>query len=280
MAEQFDFVRSHGLGNDYLVIDAARLGFELTPGRVRQICHRNTGVGSDGILALVPPPAGADFAVRILNPDGSEAEKSGNGLRIFAKFLHDHGYTKKTEFTIHTLGGVVSAKLILDGTHCGAVRVEMGRAVIDRALTKLEVGGRTLNVTSLSVGNPHCVMMVDDLSKADLLKLGPLIENHPAFPNRTNVQFARVLSRHDVRALIWERGAGHTLASGSSSCAIATACFDKKLADSPVTVHMEGGDLTIEISRDLDLVMTGPVEEVHRGIFSEEFRRRLLLVVD
>jgi diaminopimelate epimerase len=280
MAERFDFVRSHGLGNDYLVVDAAKLGFELTPGRTRAICHRNTGAGSDGILALAPPPANADFAVRILNPDGSEAEKSGNGLRIFAKFLHDHGYTKKTEFSIHTLGGVVRAKLIMDGKRCGAVRVEMGRVVIDRALTKLEVGGRTLTVTSLSVGNPHCVTMVDDLSKVDLVKLGPLIENHPAFPKRTNVQFAQVLSRHDVRALIWERGAGHTRASGSSSCAIATACFDKKLVDSPVTVHMEGGALTIEIDRDLNLVMTGPVEEIHRGIFSEEFRRRLLLIVD
>jgi diaminopimelate epimerase len=275
MAERFDFVRSHGLGNDYLVVDAARLGFDLTPERIRQICHRNTGVGSDGILALVKPPAGVGFAVRILNPDGSEAEKSGNGLRIFAKFLHDHGYAKKDEFTIHTLGGVVRAKLILEGSRCVAVRVDMGRAVIDRKLTKLDVDGQTLTVTSLSVGNPHCVTMVDDLSKVNLLKVGPLIENHHAFPNRTNVQFAQVLSRHDVRALIWERGAGHTLASGSSSCAVATACFDKGLVESPVTIHMEGGDLAIEIDKDLNLVMTGPVEEVCTGTLSPDLRRRL-----
>jgi diaminopimelate epimerase len=278
---RFDFVRSHGLGNDYLVMDAARLGFALTPERVSTICHRNTGVGSDGILVRVDPPKGvADFAVRIFNPDGSEAEKSGNGLRIFAKFLYDHGYTKKTEFTIHTLGGVVKAKLILDAKRCVAVRVEMGRAVIDRKLIKLEVAGRALNVTSLSVGNPHCVTIVGDLSKVDLLKLGPLIEQHPTFPNRTNVQFAQVLDRANVRALIWERGAGHTLASGSSSCAVAAACFDKGLVDDKVTVHMEGGDLIIELDKNLNLVMTGPVEEVCTGMLSEDLKRRLMLAVD
>lgn len=275
MSQPIDFVRSHGLGNDYLVMDAARLGFELTPDRIRAICHRNTGVGSDGILLLVPPPQGADFAVRILNPDGSEAEKSGNGLRIFAKFLHDHSYTDKTEFTVHTLGGVVRAKLILEGNRCVAVRVEMGRAVIDRQLTRLDVGGQTLNVTALSVGNPHCVTVVTDLKSVDLGKLGPAIENHAAFPNRTNVQFAQVLDRHNVRALIWERGAGHTLASGSSSCAVAVACYDRQLVDSPVTVQMEGGNLKIELERDLNLIMTGPVEEVCTGILSTDLRRRI-----
>jgi diaminopimelate epimerase len=303
MSVAFDFVRSHGLGNDYLVMDPARLGFELTPDRVRLICHRNLGVGSDGILLLVPVGAisnregggkqipvapesrsckegQADFAVRILNPDGSEAEKSGNGLRIFAKFLYDHGYTKKTKFTMHTLGGVVNARLILEGGRVVAVRVDMGRAVIDRKLTRLEVGEQTLTIISLSVGNPHCVMIMDDLSKADLIRLGPLIENHRAFPNRTNVQFAQVLDRANVRALIWERGAGHTLASGSSSCAVATACYDKGLVDGHVTVHMEGGSLTIEIDKMLNLVMTGPVEEVCVGTFSRDFRRRLTSAVD
>jgi len=279
MNTTFDFVRSHGLGNDYLVIDPTRLEFELTPARVRLICNRNLGVGSDGILA-VSKNAGAEFAVRILNPDGSEAEKSGNGLRIFSKFLYDHGYTKKTEFTIHTLGGIVNARLIVDAGSVVAVRVDMGRAVIDRKLTKLEVAGQTLNVTSLSVGNPHCVTIVDDLSKVDLRELGPRIENHHAFPKRTNVQFAQVLDRGNIRALIWERGAGHTLASGSSSCAVATACFDKNHVDSPVTVHMEGGELTIEIDKHLNLVMTGPVEEVCVGTFSQEFKRRLLAAVD
>jgi diaminopimelate epimerase len=273
MSDAFDFVRSHGLGNDYLVIDPTRLDFDLTPARTRLICHRHLGVGSDGIL-VVSKNAAADFAVRILNPDGSEAEKSGNGLRIFTKFLYDHGYTKKREFTVHTIGGIVRVQILDDG-----VRVEMGRATIDRELTKLEVAGKTLDVTSLSVGNPHCVAIVKEL-KPDLLKLGSAIESHPAFPNRTNVQFAQVLDRANVRVLIWERGAGHTLASGSSSCAVASACYDKKLVDSPVTVHMEGGNLAIEIDKNLNLVMTGPVEEVCVGTFSEEFKRRLMVAVD
>lgn len=260
-----DFVRSHGLGNDYLVMDPARLGFELTPERVRLICHRHLGVGSDGILAVARHP-GADFAVRILNPDGSEAEKSGNGLRIFARFLYDHGYTSKREFTVHTLGGVVRVQLLDNG-----VRVEMGRAVIDRHLTRLEGIGE---VTALSVGNPHCVMIVPEL-KPELLQLGPAIETHPAFPNRTNVQFAQVLDRANVRALIWERGAGHTLASGSSACAVATACYDKGLVGEKVTVRMEGGELLIELDRQLNLVMTGPVEEICAGNFSADFNRRL-----
>jgi len=271
MSLSCDFVRSHGLGNDYLVMDPA---FELTPERTRIICHRNTGVGSDGIL-VVAKVTGADFAVRILNPDGSEAEKSGNGLRIFSKFLYDHGYTKKTEFTIHTLGGIVNARLILAAGRVVAVRVDMGQAVIDRQLTKLEVAGQTLNVTSLSVGNPHCVTIVPDLQPVDLFKLGPAIENHPAFPKRTNVQFAQVLDRANVRALIWERGAGHTLASGSSSCAVATACFDKQLVDGKVTVQMEGGNLAIELDRQLNLIMTGPVEEVCTGNFSADLRSHL-----
>ncbi len=278
MKNDFDFVRSHGLGNDYLVMDGGKLDFKLTPERTRLICHRNIGVGSDGILLLVPLKVkgkGTDFALRILNPDGSEAEKSGNGLRIFSKFLFDHGYTKRTEFTIHTLGGVVQSRLLLKNGRCVAVRVEMGKAAIDRQLTKLKVASQSLNVTSLSVGNPHCVTIVDDLSQVDLFKLGPLIENHLAFPKRTNVQFAQVLDRRNVRALIWERGAGHTLASGSSSCAVAVACYDKKLVDEHVTVHMEGGDLTIELDEKLNLIMTGPVEEVCTGKLSADLRRRL-----
>jgi len=271
----FDFVKSNGLGNDYLVVDAETLGFELTAARVRQICDRHIGIGSDGILVVVPSTA-ADFGLRILNPDGSEAEKSGNGLRIFAKFLYEHGYTRRTEFLVETLGGIVGLRLLLANGRVERVRVEMGRAVIDRTLTSIAVEGETLDVIALSVGNPHCVCIVNDLSRVDLARLGPLIESHPAFPRRTNVQFAQVLSRTEVRALIWERGAGHTLASGSSSCAVAAACFDRGLIDGRVTVHMEGGDLLIEVDEALQVVMTGTVEEIYTGTFSADLRRRLL----
>jgi diaminopimelate epimerase len=271
---EFDFVKSHGLGNDYLVVDPGRLGFDLTPDRVRQICNRYTGVGSDGILA-VAAAAGADFAVRIFNPDGSEAEKSGNGLRIFAKFLHDHGYTRALEFSIHTPGGIVRAHLILEGGLVTAARVEMGHATIDRQRTSLDLNGTNLPVVSVSVGNPHCVAILADLASVDFLRLGPLIERHPAFPGRTNVQFAQVLSRQAVEARIWERGAGHTLASGSSACAVAAACYDAGLVDSPVTIQMEGGDLVVALDAELNLVLTGPVEETCAGRFSADLIRRL-----
>jgi diaminopimelate epimerase len=270
----YDFVKSHGLGNDYLVVDAHALGLELTPARIRQICNRHTGVGADGILVHVDTRA-ADFGVRIFNPDGTEAEKSGNGLRIFAKFLYDYGRTQRTEFTVDTRGGVVRAQLLLTGGRVTGVRVEMGRAVIDRSLTALTVDGEVLHIVPLSVGNPHCVVFVEALSLPELLRLGPLIEQHPAFPGRTNVQLVHVESRHAMRALVWERGAGHTLASGSSSCAVAAAGFDKGLVDGHVTVHLEGGDLEIDVGSDLSIVMTGPVEEICTGRFSSEFRDRL-----
>jgi diaminopimelate epimerase len=269
-----DFVRSHGLGNDYLVVDPQRVAFPLTPEAVKLLCDRNKGVGSDGVLA-VTPPQGADFAVRIFNPDGSEAEKSGNGLRIFAKFLYDHGYTDRERFTIDTLGGRVTAQLRVAEGRVTAVRVDMGRAVIDRGVTRLEVDGQTLDVTVLSVGNPHCVTVVPDLGAVDLFRLGPRIEAHPQFPQRTNVQFAQVLDRANVRALIWERGAGHTLASGSSSCAVVVACRDRGLVDDRVTVHMEGGDLEIVIRDDGELEMEGPVEEICSGTLSVEMLKRL-----
>jgi diaminopimelate epimerase len=269
-----DFVKSHGLGNDYLVIDPGRVSFGLTPEAVRLLCDRNRGVGSDGVLA-VTEPVGADFGLRIYNPDGSEAEKSGNGLRIFAKFLYDHGYTYQNRFTIDTAGGRVTAWLTVREERVAAVRVEMGRASIDRAVTRLEVDGQTLDVTAVSVGNPHCVTVVPDLSAVDLFRLGPKIENHPQFPLRTNVQFAQVLDRANVRALIWERGAGHTLASGSSSCAVVAACRDRGLVDSRVTVHMEGGNLDVLIRDDGEIEMEGPVEEVCTGTLSVEMLRRL-----
>jgi diaminopimelate epimerase len=231
-------------------------------------------VGSDGVLE-VTEPRGADFAVRIHNPDGSEAEKSGNGLRIFAKFLYDHGYTDQERFTIDTLGGRVTAALTVAVGRVTAVRVDMGRAVIDRAVTRLEVDGETLDVTVLSVGNPHCVTVVPDLDTVDLFRWGPLIENHPQFPLRTNVQFAQVLDRAHVRALIWERGAGHTLASGSSSCAVVAACRDRGFVDDQVTVHMEGGDLEITFRKDGEIEMEGPVEEVCAGNLSAEMLRHL-----
>ncbi|TME88380.1 MAG: diaminopimelate epimerase [Chloroflexi bacterium] len=267
------YVKSHGLGNDYIVIDPANVPFAVTPEAVRLICDRHRGVGSDGIL-LVSPGGGADFGLRIFNPDGSEAEKSGNGARIFAKFLREHGYTDEDRFTLDTPGGRVTCALEREDGRVARVTVDMGKPRFD-ALDSIEVDGRRLEVTSVSIGNPHCVVIVPDLTKIDVHALGPKIERHPAFPKRTNVQFAEIVSRSEVRILIWERGAGYTLASGSSSCAVAAACQRKGLTDRDVTVSMPGGQLAITIADDGEIRMRGPVEEICAGDLSPDLLRRL-----
>lgn len=269
-----DFVKSHGLGNDYIVVDAARFPIPLTPERVRLFCHRHLGVGSDGVLEV---SASDDrFFVRIWNPDGSQAERSGNGLRIAAKFLAEHGYTAENIFVIETVAGPVRTEVFREATRVRAVRLEMGRAQVTRGVKRLDVGGRPLDVTVVSVGNPHCVVFGEPMTRERLFAAGPLIENHERFPDRINVQLAEPISRAAVRALIWERGAGHTLASGTSACAVAAACRDRGLVDDRVTVLMEGGELTIEVAEDLNIVMTGPVEEVATGMLSPDLSARLL----
>lgn len=272
---QVPFVKSHGLGNDYLVLVEDQIPFALTPDAIRRLCDRHIGIGSDGVLLKVDA-GDADFGIRIFNPDGSEAEKSGNGLRIFCKFLYEHGHTSRTQFTVNTLGGVVAARLEVEEGRVKSVRVEMGQAVIDRRITALMIDGRKLDVTALSMGNPHCVVIVDDLEQVDLHRLGPLIEKNSAFPRRTNVQFAQVLSRREVTALVWERGAGATAASGSSACAVAVACFDKGLVDGQVVARMPGGELVIEVDGNLDVTMSGPAQEICSGVLSQEMVEALV----
>ena len=284
------FFRGHGLGNDYLVMDPKDLMFRLTPAAVRTICDRNWGVGSDGILALVPTKK-ADFGLRIFNPDGSEAEKSGNGLRIFARYLHATRRIARTAFSVETKGGIVSIQLHLDRHREAAdVTVEMGHAtfapdalpctvaVEELIQQPIEAGGRSVQFTGVSVGNPHCVLFKqagESWSRADLLALGPALENHPLFPKRTNVQLAVPTGPQEIFILIWERGAGETQASGSSSCAAASAAVRLGLVRSPVTVTMPGGTLHIEVDADYNLTMKGPVAEVARGTLSPSFVRSL-----
>lgn len=270
-----DFVKSHGLGNDYIVVEPENLPFELTPRAVELLCDRNFGIGSDGVLARRTPRGASEFAVAIYNPDGSEAEKSGNGIRIFAKFLYDHGRTDQPRFTIETAGGDVQVAVTVTDGRVTSVAANMGRATFDERLTKLEAAGQQLDVVSLSIGNPHCVVVVEDLSQVEVARLGPAIERHPAFPERTNVQFARVLSRDRVAIKIWERGAGETMASGSSSCAVAAACHRLGLVNRDVTIAMDGGDLSIRLEESGEITMDGPVEETFRGEFSEDLLARL-----
>ena len=284
------FFRGHGLGNDYLVMDPKELSFKLTPPAIEAICNRHWGLGSDGILTIVPSKK-ADFGLRIFNPDGSEAEKSGNGLRIFARYLHATGKTKKKRFTVETKGGLVTIQLHID-RHGDAsdVTVEMGRgtfapgalpctlAVEEVIQQSIEAAGRSLTFTGVSVGNPHCVVFKqsgESWSREDLMALGPALEHHAIFPKRTNVQLAVPTGPKELSILIWERGAGETQASGSSSCAAASAAVRLGLVASPVAVRMPGGTLTIHVAEDFNLTMKGPVAEVARGGLSPSFIRGL-----
>jgi diaminopimelate epimerase len=264
--------RSHGLGNDYLVADPADLPFDVSPERVRLLCDRHIGVGSDGLLVLQ-----GELNLRIFNPDGSEAEKSGNGLRIFAKWLFDTGRVKSRHFVIRTQGGDAAVEIEAEGSRARQVTVDMGRPVFRDDLSELELDGRRLAVVALSVGNPHCVILRDRLDVTELRRLGPLAEHHPAFPNRTNVQLARVAGRNCVELLIWERGAGETQASGSSASAVVAACARLRLIDTGVwvTADMPGGTLLVRTDEHGRVWIRGPVEEIAQITLSAEMIKRL-----
>lgn len=284
------FFKGHGLGNDYIVMDPDELDFRLTPGNIRAVCDRNRGVGSDGILTLEPSVA-ADFGLRIYNPDGSEAEKSGNGLRIFGRYLHAARKTRRKQFSVETKGGLVQIELHIDRHgEASAATVEMGRAtfapkalpcsleVAELIEQPIAVGKERFRFTGVSVGNPHCVIFKPRgkaWTREDLLKLGPKLENHRVFPRRTNVQLAVPTGPREIFILIWERGAGETQASGSSSCAAASAAVRLGLVVPPVRVNAPGGTLHIDVSAGFDLTMQGAVAEVARGALSPSFVRTL-----
>ena len=284
------FYKGHGLGNDYLVVDPAELDFALTPARIRALCDRHRGVGGDGLLALSAPHR-ADFGVRIYNPDGSEAEKSGNGLRIFARYLYATRRTRRRRLRIHTKGGVVEASLALDRRGEPAqARIEMGRASfrprdlpcaldVDALVDQpIRVGRRSLRFTGVSVGNPHCVLFRqrgERWNEAELRAIGPALETHRWFPRATNVQLAVPTGPRTLFVLVWERGAGVTLASGSSASAAACAGIRLGLLQSPVRVDMPGGTLRVEVGPRYEVTLEGPVAEIARGTLSAEFIRTL-----
>ena len=273
------FYKYHALGNDYIVIDPNKSQIDLTEDRIKLICHRNFGVGSDGIL-LGPIFNGEKIALRIFNPDGSEAEKSGNGIRIFSRYLLDAEYIKEKSFYLDTLGGQVKVEYLDDVGRL--IKVDMGkptfqsdllpmvgsvREVIDELLNLGEVEYRA---TCLSVGNPHCVIILPEISSELAKKIGPLVENHTAFPNRINMQIVKIIDRNNIQIEIWERGAGYTLASGSSSSAAASASYKLGLVNNLVKVHMPGGTIDIEIGPDGRIHMTGTVCSVAVGEISSE----------
>ena len=281
-----EFRKYHALGNDYVVLAGASLGVPPDGAIVRRICDRHHGIGADGILLDVSSSGagvepGEAAALRIFNPDGSEAEKSGNGLRIFARYLRDRGRVRGTErFRVETPGGAVECTVSEDGRR---VEVEMGRAIFDAAAIPVRgergevlnrrlttADGRDVEYSAVTVGNPHCVVAVDGPREADARALGPLLERHPAFPNRTNVQLCEVLGPQRIRIEIWERGAGYTLASGTSSCAAAAVCCRLGHVRSPVIVEMPGGEIEVSVRADWSIRMEGGVTAVARGVLSPE----------
>ncbi len=276
------FSKYHALGNDYLVIEPKTAGSELSDEQIRVICHRNYGVGSDGILFGPVEAKIAEFGLRIFNPDGSEAEKSGNGLRIFARYLWDAGKVDLGQFGILTAGGKVLAKVHEGG---GSVTVEMGQVSFDSRRIpvtgperevineEMVIDAEELTFSAASIGNPHCVVLCDEVSEGLARRLGPGIETDGRFPNRCNVQFMQVLDRGNIRIEIWERGAGYTLASGSSSSAAAAVAKRLGLCNSQITVHMPGGQIAISLTDDYSVTMTGPVQKVADGAISDEIFR-------
>ncbi|MBD7911859.1 MULTISPECIES: diaminopimelate epimerase [Clostridium] len=277
----------HGLGNDYIIYDPNRNKLDLNTKRVRLICDRHFGVGSDGIL-FGPIWEGGQIKLRIFNPDGSEAEKSGNGVRIFSKYLKDSGYIKDKSFVLNTLGGNVNVEYL--NKNGDLLKVSMGkttflsdkipvtgpsREVIDELMT---FNNKEYRVTCLSIGNPHCIIPMENISKEKASELGKYVESSRNFPNRINMQLLKVMDRDNIQIEIYERGAGYTLASGSSSSAAATAAYKLGLINNKVTVHMPGGNLKIEIQNDSTVFMTGTVNAIGSINLSEQFIDELLKI--
>lgn len=270
------FYKYHALGNDYIVLDPKDYpSWEQPSGdQIRAICHRQYGLGSDGILWGPLPSESCDFGLRIFNPDGSEAEKSGNGLRIFSRYLWDHKLASDPDFKIETPGGPVSASIHEKDL---SVTVEMGRVsfesadipvsgppreVLNETISSLD---REFTYSAATIGNPHCIVPMEEISSELACRYGPAMETHSNFPHRTNVQFLHVIDRSNIGIEIWERGAGYTLASGSSASASAAVARKLDLVDSHLTVHMPGGKLAITISPDYEIIMTGSVNQVAEG---------------
>jgi diaminopimelate epimerase len=271
---QIQFTKMQGLGNDFVVLDAVTQSVHLSPEQIRCIANRRFGVGCDQVLMVEPPQSpDTDFYYRIFNADGGEVEQCGNGARCFARFVHDHGLSDKTVLEVGTKAGVI--RLYLEEE--GQVRVNMGMPQLEpdaipfnapeRALSyPLQIGDETLEIAAVSMGNPHAVVQVDSVDEAPVDRLGPLIEAHPRFPRRTNVGFMALRGRDHIDLRVFERGAGETLACGTSACAAVVAGRLQGLVDDRVRVSLPGGDLVISWQGEGEPVwMTGPAQEVFQG---------------
>jgi diaminopimelate epimerase len=274
------FEKWQALGNDYLIVESGELPWALTPARVRKLCDPHRGIGSDGILLLAPSADPAHVAaLRIFNPDGSEAELSGNGSRQAMIYLRRRGQVERDEFSILTVAGPISATI----TGPASAAIEMGRATTSSkdfptgpadGLAELEADGRTWRFQHVSIGNPQCAIACEELEGLDLPLVGPAIEHHPLFPNRTNVSWYRELEPGVIRARIFERGAGETLSSGTGACGAAVAYH---LAGGPrqIVVVLDGGELNVELDGELGVTLTGWAVPICAGTLSKDFSKEL-----
>lgn len=275
MSRDLEFAKMHGAGNDFVVLDGIRDDLPPLGPLARSLCHRRFGIGADQLLVLRSSRA-ADFRMEIYNPDGSSAEMCANGIRAFFKYLRDHGLTDADEIRVETLGGIVRPRW----AGVNRVAVDMGLPILEPSKipttlgvgdgpvldVPLEVDGETLRLSSVSMGNPHVVLFVDDPDEAAVEHLGPRLERHPAFPNRVNVEFAACVGRERIRQRTWERGTGETLACGSGACAVAVVSMLLGMADRSLVVELRGGELEISWeSEDAHVWMTGPAVEVFTG---------------
>jgi diaminopimelate epimerase len=269
-----EFTKMHGLGNDFVVLDGVRQRIELTPEQVRTIANRRFGVGCDQVLLIQPSSrADADFRYRIFNADGGEVEQCGNGARCVARFVYDRGLTMRREMTVDTLGGLIQLRIESDGevtVNMGAPRFEPRDIPFDAPARadcyNLDVAGERIEISALSMGNPHAVQIVPDVDKAPVPKQGPLIETHPRFPKRVNAGYLQILDRAHARLRVWERGAGETLACGTGACAAAVAGQVRGKLDQNVEMQLRGGRLRIQWSGEgAPVHMTGPAVTVFQG---------------
>ena len=278
---KIDFVKMHGLGNDFILIDCLSKSLgdsSFLSILAKKLCDRNFGIGADGLM-LILPSSNKDLKMRIFNSDGSEAQMCGNGIRCFAKYVYENKLISKIKFTVETLAGIITPELIFKDKEISGIKVDMGIPKLERREIPIEgensptvvdeivkIDSKYIfKITCVSMGNPHCVIFVNDVQSISIAEIGPKIENCPLFPEKTNVEFIQVLNKQEMNFRVWERGAGETLACGTGACAALVAAVLNKKTDREAIIHLPGGDLDIQWADNGHVYMTGPAELVFKG---------------
>lgn len=276
------FMKMHGIGNDFIMVDGfkEKLPKDLRDASIK-LCDRHFGIGADGLVFALPSDK-ADIRMMIYNSDGSEAEMCGNAIRCYAKFVYEKGYIDKQEFTVETLAGIMVPRLLINNGIAEAITVDMGEPYLERSMVPmvgpagnvinepLEVLDTTFNVTSLLLGVPHTIIFVDNVADFDLLKYGPVLEKHPAYPRKTNVSFVEVINNEEMKYRVWERGAGLTLACGTGACSALVAAVLNNKTGRKAKIHLPGGDLVIEWAENNHVYMTGPAKASFSGVVEDK----------